>query len=200
MGNANFPINGKPSSERVSSSAEQVIRYGRNPLPLCMSPNFPETHQHKVPMGDVQKWVLENYVDYLEEATSPMKIAGISGHFPQLIVTKPTAKLHNAFAGRKSRSRLVFHGPQIRNLKSILQNGFTTQAVWVAMEPSLSVSHALKGAMGWPHSNKKSPYKVYGALLGCEIAESSVGIRLSELMGTSQLLLQRQQQLTRLQS
>ncbi|KAF8854002.1 hypothetical protein BDZ45DRAFT_747980 [Acephala macrosclerotiorum] len=132
-----------------------------------------------MPMKDVVKWVLEHCGDHLEEATGSMKIAGIPDSFAQLIVTKPNATLHNAFAAKKSNSRLMFHGTPLSNLEYILKDGFNTKEVWAANEPITSLRYALKGnaplagrfaGMQRPRGGK-TPYVKYGALLGCEFAE-----------------------------
>lgn len=108
-------------------------------------------------LQDVVKWALETCGNNLEEATGRMKISGIPDDFGQLVVSKPTPGLQAAFAQRASRSRpkLMFHGTPLRNLRSILRDGFggggtsfnvgsRSYEVWVAEEPAFSVSYALK--------------------------------------------------------
>jgi hypothetical protein len=128
-----------------------------------------------------------------------MKINDISNNFGQLIVSKPTPELQASFARRLAPSRsgpkLMFHGTPLRNLRSILREGFKGGMpgypgvgtrlieVWVAEEPGFSVSYALKettfglgtsamgrmmgGILKGMQPQPQTPYDMYGVVLGC---------------------------------
>ncbi len=64
---------------------------------------------------------------------------------PQFIVTDPPAWLHGAFKAYGLYIRLMSHGTRLGNLRSILQNSFDNEVVWLADKPSESLTDLVKG-------------------------------------------------------
>jgi len=148
-------------------------------------------NQPAASLQDVVKWVLETCGNNLEEATGRMKIKGIPDDFGQLVVSKPTPGLQAAFAQRAARSSpiLMFHGTPLRNLWSILRDGFwggtpsglsrsrlRSGQVWVAEEPGFSVSYALKETLfGLGQAIGGGQFGPGGALRGLMAFQTGMG-------------------------
>lgn len=118
--------------------------------------------------------------EMLEAATGSMIVPGFQKGALQFIIN-PEPSLLNEFQDELKKvageSRLLFHGTSLFSVRSILTNGFQSQATssnltYTAEHPATSIlGYAFKAAgdrSGWANS----PNNDWGALLGCEVASN----------------------------
>ena len=144
-------------------------------------------------------WLSSTFGQKIVEATSRsgLKIPGFTKWVYQFILASPASAHRDRFSKQlkkaKGKSILLFHGTPLQNLQSILRNGFVQadhrafgSGLYMAEEPSYCYRYATRKTRQegsepygpqyqdvpaklnrtWPHT----PFKIVGALLGCEVA------------------------------
>jgi len=127
---------------------------------------------------------------------SGLKIPGFTNWVYQFVLASPVSahgnRLSKQLKKARGKSMLLFHGTPLRNLQSILRNGFVQAdhqrfgaGLYMAEEPSYSYRYATRKThqeesepygpqyqdvpaklkRTWPHT----PFKIVGALLGYEV-------------------------------